>query len=209
VIRWSDEWARHVGGGFGMNDELDRLFAQMQAIEETIERRLEEHRAQFKYRLEHGKAAFDAEAREVHDLLRIGTWRYLRNTPLRQFAVAPIIYAMVLPLALVDLSFSVYQWICFTAWGIGRVSRRQHVVIDRHRLRYLNAIEKLNCVYCGYGNGVLSYAREIAGRTEQYWCPIRHATRVRGPHSRYKAFVEYGDAEGYRARLESLRSKLR
>ena len=192
-----------------MNDELDRLFSQIQAIEETIERRLEEHRAQFKYRLQHGKAAFDTEAREVHDLLRIGIWRYLRNTPLRQFAVAPIIYAMVIPLALVDLSFSIYQWICFTAWGIGRVSRRQHVIIDRHRLRYLNSIEKLNCVYCGYGNGVLSYAREIAGRTEQYWCPIRHATRVRGPHSRYKAFVEYGDAEGYRARLESLRSKLR
>ena len=46
--------------------------------------------------------------------------------------------------------------------------RGQYIVIDRHRLKYLNAIEKLNCVYCGYGNGVIAYARDIAGRTEQY-----------------------------------------
>jgi N-glycosylase/DNA lyase len=73
----------------------------------------------------------------------------------------------------------------------------------------LNAIEKLNCVYCGYANGVLAYAREIAGRTEQYWCPLRHALRVRGPHAQYRDFVEYGDAAGYRARLEELRARLR
>lgn len=192
-----------------MNDELDRLFAQIQAIEETIERRLDAHRAQFRYRLANGKAVFDAEIRQVHHRLRAGLWRYLRETPLRHIAVAPVIYAMVVPLALLDLSFTVYQSICFRAWGIGRVPRRHYVVIDRHRLIYLNAIEKLNCLYCGYANGVLAYAREIAGRTEQYWCPIRHATQVRTPHAHYKSFVAYGDAEGYRERLEALRTKLR
>lgn len=34
-------------------------------------------------------------------------------------------------------------------------------------------MEKVNCVYCSYFNGLMSYLREIAGRTEQYWCPIR------------------------------------
>ena len=192
-----------------MNDELDRLFAQIQGIEDTIERRLDSHRAQFKYRLANGKAAFDAEIKQVHRRLRIGNWRYLRETPLRHIAVSPVIYAMVIPLALLDLSFSVYQWICFKAWGIARVPRRQYVVIDRHRLQYLNVIEKVNCVYCGYANGVLAYTREIAGRTEQYWCPIRHATQIRGPHSRYTLFVAYGDADGYRTRLDDLRAKLR
>ena len=28
--------------------------------------------------------------------------------------------------------------------------------------------EKFNCVYCGYFTGVISYAQEIAGKTEQY-----------------------------------------
>lgn len=49
-------------------------------------------------------------------------------------------------------------------------------------LSYLNAIEKLNCVYCGYGNGVIAYGREIIARTEQFWCPIKHASKAAGEH---------------------------
>jgi hypothetical protein len=89
------------------------------------------------------------------------------------------------------------------------VSRGKYIVIDRQHLAYLNAIEKLNCMYCGYANGVFAYVREIAARTEQYWCPIRHATRVRGPHAHYREFVDYGDADGYHRRLPVLRNKLR
>lgn len=192
-----------------MNEELDRLFAQIRSLEDQIERRLDTHRAQFSYRLAKGKAVFAAEVAQLHRRLRVGVFRYLREAPLRHIAVAPVIYAMVVPIALLDLSFSVYQRICFAAWGISRVQRRDYVIVDRHRLPYLNAIEKLNCVYCGYANGVLAYAREIAGRTEQFWCPIRHATQVRAPHARYREFVDYGDAAGYRARLEDLRARLR
>jgi hypothetical protein len=32
--------------------------------------------------------------------------------------------------------------------------------IDRHRLGYLNVIEKANCVYCSYANGVVAYVRD-------------------------------------------------
>lgn len=192
-----------------MNNELDRLFAQLHAIEDDIERRLDANRARFRFRLAKGKAVFDATVARAHRQVRTGVLRYLSETPLRHIAVAPVIYVMVIPFALLDLSLTVFQWICFSAWGISRVSRRRCIVIDRHRLAYLNVIEKLNCVYCGYANGVIAYARDIAGRTEQYWCPIRHATQIRTPHAQYKAFVEYGDAEAYRARLEELRARLR
>ena len=50
---------------------------------------------------------------------------------------------------------------------------------------------------------------EIAGRTEQYWCPIRHAKRVRAPHAHYREFVDYGDAAGYQQQLPLLRAKLK
>jgi hypothetical protein len=49
---------------------------------------------------------------------------------------------------------------------------------------------------------LIGYVREIASRTEQYWCPIKHARRVIGTHSRYALFEDYGDAEGYRKWLE-------
>ena len=49
-----------------------------------------------------------------------------------------------------------------------------------------------------------SNASEIAGRTEQYWCPIKHALRMKTVHSRYQKFFDYGDAEQYCARLKQV-----
>jgi hypothetical protein len=51
--------------------------------------------------------------------------------------------------------------------------------------------------------------REVSSRTEQYWCPIKHAVKITDPHRRYYEFLEYGDAEGYRARLDEFRNRLR
>ena len=77
--------------------------------------------------------------------------------------------------------------------------------MDRRKLSYLNSIERWNCVYCEYVNGVLAYAQEITGRTEQYWCPIKHALRLRTMHRRYSHFLDHGDAEQYRQRIEQVR----
>ncbi len=73
-----------------------------------------------------------------------------------------------------------------------------YFALDRHRLAYLNGIEKANCTFGTYANGVVAYVREVAARTEQYWCPIKHSRTVRDPHARYQGFFDYGDAEGYR-----------
>ena len=121
---------------------------------------------------------------------------------------APFIYALILPFVLLDLFISLYQAVCFPVYGIEKVRRADHIVIDRQALGYLNLVEKLNCVYCGYGNGLLSYVREIAARTEQYWCPIKHSRRVKGAHDRQAGFIDFGDAEGWRDRLDEMRKAL-
>ena len=122
---------------------------------------------------------------------------------------APIIYAVVVPLLLLDLSVTVYQRICFRVYGIARVSRSDYFVFDRTHLPYLNLIEKLNCAYCTWPNGVVAYVREVASRTEAYWCPIKHARRVIGTHKRYLKFEDYGDAQAYRSYLETHRQALK
>ena len=50
--------------------------------------------------------------------------------------------------------------------------------------------------------------REIASRTEQYWCPIKHARRLIGAHALYAMFEDYGDADGYRQRLAEFQKTL-
>lgn len=132
--------------------------------------------------------------------MRRGIIPYLRDYNWRVVLTAPVIYATVVPLALLDLSLSLYQRICFPGYRIERVKRSEFIVIDRHQLAYLNTLEKLNCVFCGYANGLLAYAHEIASRTERFWCPIKHAAMARGAHSRTAAFVEFEDGAAYRNR---------
>ena len=92
---------------------------------------------------------------------------------------------------------------------VRRVARRECFALDRFRLSYLTPVEKLNCLYCSYANGVLAYTREITARTETYWCPIKHSRRSRTARARYDLFAEYGDAAGYRQVSPKLRALLR
>jgi hypothetical protein len=80
----------------------------------------------------------------------------------RHLLTAPVIYSAIVPIALIDVWLTLYQTICFPVYGIPRVPRSRFLVVDRHHLAYLNGIEKLNCVYCGYANGMFAYLREVA-----------------------------------------------
>lgn len=192
-----------------MPPRLDELLDRIATLQHDVEIELAQARARWRYRIEAGRVHFERDVLQAHRRLKEGLFRFLSRSQILNVLTAPVIYAMVVPIAFLDLALSTYQAICFRAYGIARVRRSSNIVIDRHRLAYLNGIEKLNCVYCGYANGVFAYVREIAARTEQYWCPIRHALPVQAPHGHYRHFVDYGDAEGYRARLIPLRRQLK
>jgi len=191
-----------------MSTELAALVAQIRELEDRVSAELAARRADAGYALHKKRVVFEEEIRKRHRRLKTGLFRFLRTSPFLTILTAPVIYAMIIPLAFLDLSVTVYQCICFSAWGVPKARRGDYVVIDRQYLAYLNAVEKLNCVYCGYGNGVIAFAHEVASRTEQYWCPIKHARQTRGSHGRTLDFIEYGDAEGWHERLDELRSKI-
>lgn len=188
---------------------LAELLEKIRSLEEELEAELMRRREQFQFMRRGRFILFDALLHQAHRRHRKGLVRYLFEAHWATLLTAPIIYALIVPLMVCDMAFSLYQWICFPAYGIPKIVRKNHIILDRHHLIYLNAIEKLNCAYCGYAVGVISYAREIASRTEQYWCPVKHAQKVVGAHRRYTYFLEYGDAEGYRARLEEIREQVR
>ena len=191
-----------------MPSHLDDLLNGIASLERDVETELDRARRQWRYRVEAGRIRFEREVRLAHRRLKQSVLRFLRESSIPNLLTTPVIYGMIVPIVVLDLSFSVYQAICFRVYGIARVRRSDYVVMDRHHLAYLNVIEKLNCEYCGYANGVFAYVREIAARTEQYWCPIRHARRIPAPHTRYRNFVDYGDAQGYHRRLILLRRQL-
>jgi hypothetical protein len=191
-----------------MASRIDELLDHIARLERELETEFVAARSRWRYRIEAGRVRFERDAHAAHRRLKQSIPRFLRDSSLPNVLTAPVIGSLIVPIALLDLWVSLFQTICFRMYGIARVRRSMYIVIDRQHLAYLNGIEKFNCLYCGYANGVFGYVREVAGRTEQYWCPIRHAKRVTAPHVHYRHFVDYGDAEGYRRRLLYLRNEL-
>ena len=191
-----------------MNPKISELLARIQQMELEIEQEMKRKRAELQADFEETRVRFEQEVLEQQRRFKTGLLKYILSADLRTALTAPIIYAVFFPMVLLDLSVTVYQHICFRAYGISRVVRSDYFVYDRTHLAYLNLIEKINCAYCSYGNGLMAYGREVVARTEQYWCPIKHARKVMAAHPYYTGFVDFGDAESYKQELERLRAQL-
>ena len=191
-----------------MNPIISELLARIQHMESEIELEMKRKRAELQADFDETRVRFEREVLEQQRRFKTGVISYLLTANLLSVLTAPVIYALLFPILLLDLSVTIYQHICFRAYGIPRVKRGDYFVYDRTHLAYLNLIEKINCAYCSYGNGVMAYGREVVARTEQYWCPIKHARKIMAAHPYYTGFVDFGNAQSYKDELENLRSEL-
>jgi hypothetical protein len=177
-------------------------------LERELEVEFARRRLEFAFTVHDRSVRFEESVLRRHKAIRSHLLKYILGARPLMVLTAPVIYALIFPIVLLDAMLSLYQMICFPVYGIPAVHRCEHMALDRSHLAYLNAIEKFNCLYCSYANGVFSYVREIAARTEQYWCPIKHARRIVGAHERYNRFSDYGDAAAYHVELAALRKEL-
>lgn len=191
-----------------IDDILERLKSLEAELETEVDRLLNEKRELFRYTLKKGKVQFDYGIKVLQKHQRTGVFKYIFAAHLGHLITAPIIYSVIVPISLLDLMATIYQQICFRVYGIPLVIRSSYIIIDRQHLAYLNIIQKVNCVYCGYSNGVIEYVREIGARTEQYWCPIKHARRSPEPHKRANHFIDYGDVDAYKKRFKKMRKAI-
>ncbi len=191
-----------------MNPRIDEIIGQIKCLETEMAQELLCHQDALKKDFQDKKIKFENEILDQQRKFKIGLFRYILTTDIRSLISAPFIYSLILPFLMLDLSVMIFQFICFRLYGITKVRRRDYFIFDRSNLAYLNLIEKINCAYCSYGTGLIAYVREVAGKTEQYWCPIKHAKRAYQAHPYYGNFVEYGNAVNYQDELIRLRKEL-
>ena len=191
-----------------MNDQIKELLAQMAALEAQLSTAVHEQESRVFFQIKGKRVEFERSVRDAHRQLKTGFFRWLVAYRPQNLITGPLIYGMVVPLLLMDAFVSFYQWACFPIYGITKVRRADYFVFDRHQLGYLNFIEKFHCTYCEYGNGLMGYMAEILARTEEYFCPIKHAHKIIGTHSRYRRFLAYGEADAYEKKLEEYRVAL-
>ena len=191
-----------------MNDRIRHLLMQINTLDNELRTALHEQETRVLYEIKGKHVEFEQTIKQAHRKLKQGFFRWLVANRPQNLITGPIIYSMIIPLCLTDVLISFYQHSCFPIYKIAKVRRSDFVIFDRNKLQYLNFIEKFHCTYCEYANGVIAYIREIIARTEEYFCPIKHARKVLGSHARYAYFLDYGDAENYEAKLEAYRIAL-
>lgn len=150
-----------------MEQRIRELLAQINTLEEELAQTLHEKEQRLFYQFKGRRIEFEDSIRATHKRLKRGVLRWLVTDRPQNLLTGPIIYSLIIPLLTLDLFVSVYQALCFPVYRVAKVKRADYVVMDRYHLGYLNFFERFHCAYCGYANGVLAYAVEIAARTEQ------------------------------------------
>jgi len=188
-----------------MTTQLEILLDKIKVLETELIEELQKQEEEFSYEIRKRRVYFEENVIVRHKEYVKRLFNYITDAPLKHILSAPFVWICIIPSLLMDVTISLYQAVCFPLYGIPKVNRQDYIVFDRQYLHYLNLIEKINCAYCSYANGLLAYLQEIAARTEQFWCPIKHAKRIKTLHSRYQRFFSYGDAQKYRSQVDSVR----
>ncbi|MGZ8983823.1 MAG: hypothetical protein ACXW11_07700 [Methylotenera sp.] len=191
-----------------MNDRIQQLLDQITALEDDLRTALRDQPTSIFFQIKGKRVEFEKSMLETHRRLKTNFFRWLVTDRPQNLITGPIIYSMIIPLIITDFFISFYQLTCFPIYGIKKVRRADYIIFDRQQLSYLNWIEKFHCTYCAYGSGMIAYISEIVSRTEQYFCPIKHARKRLGSHDRYARFLDFGDAENYEVKLEEYRRAL-
>ncbi len=191
-----------------MNEQISHILARMATLEDELRTAVQQQEHKMFFEIKGKRVEFERTVKAAHKKLKKSFFRWLITDRPQNLITGPIIYTMVIPLLMLDACVSFYQAVCFPIYRVTKVRRSDYIVFDRRHLSYLNFIEKFHCTYCEYGTGLMGYMGEILARTEQYFCPIKHAHKILGTHSRYNRFLDYGEADAYEAKLNEFRIAL-
>ena len=190
-----------------MSDKIRKMIEEIEAMKVKLGEEIAQQEKDISYEIQNGYVRFEKEVldKQKENMKNLLAW--FRDIPLLHLLASPLVYTMVIPAILFDIILFIYQQVIFRIFKFKFIKRSDYIRFDRQYLGYLNLIEKLNCMYCSYFNGLMQYASAVAGRTELYFCPIKHAKKVAYQHDYDDAFFRYGDEEEYQKKLEALRKK--
>ena len=181
-----------------MHSKLTELLKKFESLRNDLEKEYNRLTEEYGYSIQKRKVVFLEEFSKRNKRLREGFFRMVFNAPIRHILSIPFIYMMLIPAVILDIFLTVYQYTAFILYRIPRVKREDFFIYERRFLDYLNWLEKINCLYCSYVNGLFAYAVEIGARTERYWCPLKATQHPKFTHNWYHDFADYGNPEEWK-----------
>jgi len=104
-----------------MNKRIADIMAIIHKLEGDLEVELAQRRLDFDYTIDNEKVKFQEYVLKRHRQMRSHWLSYILKARPSVALTAPIIYAMVTPFAMLDIFVTLYQLICFRAYGISIV----------------------------------------------------------------------------------------
>jgi len=190
-----------------MHTNIQKILDEIVELKKQLKEEIHTKEADIAYEIKQGKVYFSKEALHQQKDKITHFFRYLQEAPLLHILSAPIVYMMILPALILDGLLFLYVQVIFHIYKFPKIKRSDYIVFDRQYLGYLNVIEKLNCMYCSYFNGLMNYSAAVASRSEFYFCPIKHAKKIAYTHEHYYDFLSYADAESYQDKLKECQNK--
>lgn len=186
-----------------MKSKIEPILREIELKKQELFSEYETLREKYDFSFERWKVKFSQKAKEYQKRYKIPLIKYAIPKSYRHTLSMPFIYGMVIPAIFLDMWLFLYQQTALRLYGIPLVKRSDYIIFDRKHLNYLNLIQKVNCLYCSYMNWLFSYAVEIWGRTEKYWCPIKAARRKKWWHDWEEYFADYGDPQEFKNQFNS------
>ncbi|MDD3487362.1 MAG: hypothetical protein PHF35_03235 [Candidatus Moranbacteria bacterium] len=184
-----------------MKTKIKDILTKIESLQAELRKEHERLADKYGFSIKLKRISFIEKIKKQNKKLRIPVLKYIVPTNIRHFVSIPFIYAMIIPVVVLDIFLSVYNFIALPLYRIPKVKRKEYIIYDRQFLGYLNVIQKVNCLYCSYVNGLFAYAVEIGARTERYWCPLKAAKAPKVTHGWYKDFADYGNPEEWRGKF--------
>jgi hypothetical protein len=182
-----------------MKSTIKDILEKIESLNNDLRDEYDRVSKKYGFSLEKRKVIFVDEMRKRNKSMKLPKWRFpLSMMNIRQIIAIPFILGMIVPAIFLDICITIYHTVAFPLYGIPRVKRYEYIIFDRRFLDYLNIIQKVQCLYCSYVNGLFAYAVEIAARTERYWCPLKAAHKPKFSHGWYKDFADYGNPEEWK-----------
>ena len=181
-----------------MKSTISRILQEIENKRKELAEEYERIKKKYNFEYIKWKITFSKEQKLENKKKKRSFWQTTKSTTFREYLSIPFIYSMMIPAVILDLFLFMYQQTAMRLYRIPLVKRSDYITLERKHLDYLNWVEKLNCIYCSYVNWLFAYAVEIAWRTENYWCPIKHAKKMTSSHNWEKYFADYGDADWFK-----------
>ena len=181
-----------------MKSKINKILEEISLKKQELIWEYEKIKEKYGFKIEWRKIIWNKESEKSLKKYKKSIFDTIFSATIREIISIPFIWIMLIPGIFLDIWLIIYQYTALKLYKIPLVKRSDYVVFDRKQLAYLNWIQKLNCIYCSYFNWVMQLAVEVAGRTEKYWCPIKHARKKSWTHDWEEHFADYGDAEGFK-----------